>query len=399
MLARMKFAVSVSTAVLALFSVASTLAAQAVPRVLLVSPATLAAEKAHPDPQLMKLALHAAANAMKTEPQSVVNKNKVPPSGDKHDYMSLARYWWPNPDTPDHLPYVRHDGRSNPEIKGIADHQELQTMSESSNALALAWYLTGDERYAGHAALLLRTFFLAPATAMNPNMNFAQYIPGVNTGRGAGVLDSRSFPMALDAATMLAGSKAWSAADQTGLEQWFSKYYEWLNSSDLAHHEAAAPNNHGSWFNVQAAAVALFLGKDAEARHLAERVRDQRIPSQFDREGMQKYELVRTNSFSYSAFNLEALTELANIVQSTGVDLYQPVKLGAPTILTGIDALLPFDPQHPWPHEQITKDHEDSLCPALVRAAAHTHDAKYSEAQQRFHCKQTADSMLEASRP
>jgi hypothetical protein len=111
---------------------------------------------------------------------------------------------------------------------------------------------------------------------------------------------------------------------------------------------------------------------------------------------MQKYELVRTNSFSYSAFNLEALTAVAEIVAPLGEDLYKPVKAGAPGILLGIDALLPYDPQHPWPHEQISKDLEGSLCPALVRAGAHTHDAKYLEAQKRFACKVTAVTMLEA---
>jgi len=111
---------------------------------------------------------------------------------------------------------------------------------------------------------------------------------------------------------------------------------------------------------------------------------------------MQKYELVRTNSFSYSAFNLEALTTVDEIVAPLGEDFYKPITPGAPGILTGIDALLPYDPQHPWPHEQISKNLEGSLCPALVRAAAHTHEAKYVEAQKRFACKQTAITMLES---
>src|SRR5690606_36838610 len=37
---------------------------------------------------------------------SVTQKEGVAPSGDKHDYVSLSRYWWPNPDTPSGLPYV-----------------------------------------------------------------------------------------------------------------------------------------------------------------------------------------------------------------------------------------------------------------------------------------------------
>ena len=109
---------------------------------------------------------------------------------------------------------------------------------------------------------------------------------------------------------------------------------------------------------------------------------------------MQKYELVRTNSFSYSAFNLEALTELAQIVAPTGVNLYETDKPGAPGILTGLDALIPFDPQHKWTHEQIGAGMEGSICPALNRVAARTNDPKYRDAQKRFECKPNVETML-----
>ena len=371
-------------------------ASQSLPRVFQLDAKVLAAQHAHPDPELLKLAQAAANSALKVPPQTIVNKTKTPPSGDKHDYMSMARYWWPNPDTPDHLPYVRHDGKSNPEISGIQDHEELTRTDEAARSLAIGWYLTGDERYAEHATLLLRNFFLDKATAMNPNLEYAQYVAGLNTGRDAGVLDSRSLAMTVDAIGLLEGSKSWTAADQEGMQQWFAKYYVWLTTAKNAIKEANTPNNHGSWCAVQLTSIGMFLGKTDEVKKIAERIREQRIPSQFDAEGMQKYELVRTNSFSYSAFNLEALTTVDEIVAPLGEDLYKPVTPGAPGILQGIDALLPYDKQHPWPHEQITSGLEGSLCPALVRAAAHTHEAKYVEAQKRFACKSTAVTMLEA---
>jgi hypothetical protein len=98
------------------------------------------------------------------------------------------------------------------------------------------------------------------------------------------------------------------------------------------------------------------------------------------------------NRFSLLALPLTTVDE---IVAPLGEDLCKPVKPGAPGILTGIDALLPYDKQHPWPHEQITSGLEGSLCPALVRAAAHTQEAKYVEAQKRFACKTTAVMMQE----
>ena len=98
-----------------------------------------------------------ADKAMSEGPFSVMQKNATPSSGDKHDYMSLAPYFWPNPDTPNRLPYIRRDGERNPEIKQIADHENMSKMCNATRALALAYYLTGNEDYAARAALLSRT--------------------------------------------------------------------------------------------------------------------------------------------------------------------------------------------------------------------------------------------------
>ena len=84
-------------------------------------------------------------------PFSVMQKNHVPPSGDKHDYMSQAPYFWPDPDKKDGLPYVRRDGKVNPE-RDKYDAPLLKKMSQAVATLALAYYLTGEERYAEHAA-------------------------------------------------------------------------------------------------------------------------------------------------------------------------------------------------------------------------------------------------------
>ena len=86
------------------------------PRVLLLNAKALQRERqlaqTHPDrPRaLVRAARSEADKAMSAGPFSVMQKNSTPPSGDKHDYMSLAPYFWPNPETPNHLPYIRHDG-------------------------------------------------------------------------------------------------------------------------------------------------------------------------------------------------------------------------------------------------------------------------------------------------
>ena len=80
------------------------------------------------DPLIMpayKLLIKDANKAMQYGPVSVMEKKNIPPSGDKHDYMSLAPYHWPDPDKPGGLPYIRKDGQTNPEVKEYKDKEYI----------------------------------------------------------------------------------------------------------------------------------------------------------------------------------------------------------------------------------------------------------------------------------
>jgi hypothetical protein len=379
----------------AVFFCSSILAGQApaAPRVYIIDPAALVKLKVHPDKAILALAVSDAEAALKVPPHSVMEKPQAPPSGDKHDWYSQAGYWWPDPSNPKG-PYIRHDGVQNPEKNEITDEQFFNSTVRAADTLALGYYLTGNEAYAAHAALLLRTWFLDPATAMNPNLNYAQFIPNKNNGRAAGIVSSREMPEAIDAVGLLAGSRNWTAADDAGMRHWFGEWYKWLTTSDAGKEESGHPNNHGTWYQVQAAALALYLGKTEDAKMILTRVRDQRIPDEIAADGLQKYEMARTKSFSYSAMNLHALATLATIAQPLGIDLWKPAQPGGPGILTAIEALLPYDANHPWPHEQIEANREDSICPALYFAVGYTHDPKYTDGLNRFHCKATAEDLI-----
>ena len=61
------------------------------------------------DPSLMPAydqLLMDADKLLSYQPVSVMDKTGLPPSGDKHDYMSIAPYFWPDPSKPDGLPYI-----------------------------------------------------------------------------------------------------------------------------------------------------------------------------------------------------------------------------------------------------------------------------------------------------
>lgn len=331
--------------------------------------------------KIMLLASAEANRAMRQGPFTVTSKQVTPPSGDKHDYMSQAPYFWPDPSKPGGKPYIRKDGERNPEIQKITDHDALGHLGATSRALAIGYYLTGNQEYAQRAALLLRTWFLDPATRMNPNLEFGQGIPGINTGRGIGIIESRPLMDVVDAAGLIAGSPSWSTADQKGLEQWYSEYVHWMRFSQKGQDEDAAKNNHGTWYDLQLTDYGLFLGDRDLARTVVERARTKRIEWQIQPDGRQPLELARTKAFGYSEGNLDGLMQLATLGREVGVDLWSFRTADGRSMLAALDYLLPFAlGQKPWPYPQITGFQGNMLLHCTELAALATGDKRYVDA-------------------
>lgn len=377
--------------ILLLLSITQTANDAKLPRVFLLNAKVLQQERqlaqAHSDKpsDVVRAARAEADKAMSAGPFSVMQKNAVPPSGDKHDYTSLAPYFWPNPSTPDHLPYVRRDGERNPEIKQIADHDNMSQMCSAARALALDYYFTGNEDYAARAALLLRTWFLDSKTRMNPNLEFAQAIRGVNTGRGIGIIESRGLMDVVDGAGLLEGSKNWTAEDEAGLRKWFGSFLDWLQTSKHGQDESNAKNNHGSFYDDQIVDFALFVGRRDIAHEVASKAAQKRIATQIEPDGKQPLELARTKSFGYSAFNVRALTELASLADQVGVDLWHFQTADGRSIRKALDYLLPYAlGEKQWPYQQIEDMRPDELAAPLLQAAAVYKDPRYEAAAKKL---------------
>ena len=322
-----------------------------------------------------------ADRSLTTGTLSVVQKELTPPSGDKHDYMSIAPYWWPNPNTPKGLPYVRRDGEINSDRDQTSDRKRLDNMVQAVKTLSLGYFFTGQEEYAAQATKLLRAWFLDEATKMNPNLRYAQAIPGRNTGRAAGIIETHNLPELIDAVGMLAGSKAWDRNNQKALQDWFAAYLDWLLNSPEGRAEAKAQNNHGSWYDVQVASYALFTGKNELAKKVLNEFPTKRIAKQVQPDGRQPRELERTQAWNYSLFNLEALFDAASIADKLGIDLWNYETQDKRGIRKGLDWLLPFATgAKKWSYQQISAWQPEKLAPLLRRAALQYREMSYENA-------------------
>ncbi|MDB4485748.1 alginate lyase family protein [bacterium] len=314
--------------------------------------------------------------ALREGPWSVVSKKLTPPSGDPHDYMSVGPYWWPDPKKEDGLPYIRRDGKVNPERMDY-DNVGLSKTAKGSATLALAWYFTGEDRYADQATKLLRTWFLDPKTRMNPNLNFGQAIPGKSEGRGIGIIDTVCLIQVVDSAILLEGSKAWTAQDSEALRKWMADYLHWLRTSKNGLEEKATKNNHGTWYDAQCVSLALYTGKKDLAREILGETK-KRIASQIEPDGTQPHELSRTKTWDYSLMNLRGFFTLARLAEHLDSDLWNHPSVEKSSLRTALDWLTPFATgKSKWTHKQISRFNPGKLDIHLRHAAKAYPDSNY----------------------
>lgn len=306
---------------------------------------------------------------------SVVHKKHPSPSGDPHDYYSIAPYAWPDPKRPDGKPWITRDGETNPEFYTY-DAQALETLCTAVQRLAAHAFLAWDRDAAERAGRYLRAWFIDPATRMNPHLSYAQAIPGRHTGSATGIIDTTSLIFLFDAVTRLPLNAQWTAADLAATRAWAAQYVEWLLGSPAGKKEGAALNNHGTWYDAQVACFALFAGRTELARTQIEQTARQRIARQIEPDGRQPHELRRTLALTYTTYNLLALACLARAGEQVGIDLWHWTSDDGRSLRRALDWVLPYyRGEQPWPHPQIRPFDFTSAAPLLFLAWQGTGDA------------------------
>lgn len=311
------------------------------------------------------------AKALAAPIVTIIDKPRPSPTGDPHDYVSYGRYYWPDPATPDGLPYVQKDGHPNRELIAQGDGKQLGALMNNVEALALGWTRLHQEDCALRAGEWLRAWFVTPATRIKPGFGYAQIRLGRDQNRGSasGLIETRGFIRLVDAIRRLQGSPGLTAADEAAIKTWFAEYLVWMTTSPNGRKEHVAKNNHGSWYLAQLIAIARFLDRDDEARALAREDFD-RINWQIEPDGKQPLETIRTDGLSYSVFNLEAQLTIARLAAPLGIDLWNFTAPGRGSLKKALDYVRAYDAApETWPHQQLEKKQPGFLKPLLEAAA------------------------------
>lgn len=259
--------------------------------------------------------LKAADAYLNEKPVTVTASHSPRSAGGLHDFFSEGDYWWPDPKNPDG-PYIQRDGMTNPD-NFVAHRQALMRLSVQVPALAAAWRITGEKRYADRAAIHLRAWFIDEATRMNPNLQYAQAIHGRLTGRGTGIIDTIHLVEVARAVEVLPLPER----DFDGIRKWFAEYTRWMRTSPNGIAERDTANNHAACWAMQVAAFAHLTG-DAEAlAYVTERFKAVLVPNQMAADGSFPLEMRRTKPYGYSLFNLEAFSTLAQILHLWNFEL------------------------------------------------------------------------------
>lgn len=272
-------------------------------------------------------------------------------AGNTHDFYSEGDYWWPD-DTNPNGPYIRKDGLTNP--ANFTDHREaLIHFSQFSGALASAYVLTKDKKYAYKLAEHLKAWFVNEDTAMNPNLLYAQAIQGVATGRGIGIIDTVHLVEVTKAIHAVEDSSVLSKSEYDTIMQWFTNYLNWMTTHEYGIAERENGNNHSVCWTMQVAAFADLIGDEKTMDFCRNFYKNTLLPNQMEKDGSFPLELKRTKPYGYSLFNLDAMTSICQILSTKDDNLFAFSSSDGKNIELGIKFMFPYiENKSLWKYQQ-----------------------------------------------
>ncbi len=292
--------------------------------------------------------ISAADSYLDQEPITVTAFTCARSAGGRHDFYSEGDYWWPDPDNPDG-PYIRRDGLSNPE--NFTDHRRVMVqLSVQVPALAAAYLITNDRKYASKVRSHLRAWFIEPETMMTPALNYAQAISGRVTGRGVGIIDTIHLVEVAQAIIKLESAGVFPSDEMKAIKDWFKKYLKWMTTHEYGVDEMERKNNHGTCWVMQVAAFARLVGDNDMLDMCRDRFKSVLVPNQIADDGSFPLELDRTKPYGYSLFNLDAFATVCQILSTPVDNLWDFRTTGSGSVSDALAYMFPYiDNKTIWP--------------------------------------------------
>ena len=268
----------------------------------------------------LEVLLAKAQEILDREPLSVTSKEEIPKGASRNDYVSLAPYWWPDPNKKDGLPFIQRDGRMNPLRSSYPDASALSSLGAQLRLLGLAYFYSGNEKYAEQASNLLKVFFIDKETKMNPHFEFSQIIMGRESG--GNIIDANPLMSVADGIQLIKGSPSWTTNDHMEVQKWFKSFLTWMLNSDKGKFEASRKNNIATFYTTQATVYALLIGNKELAQEIIEARAYKNIEEQIAVDGSMPLELKRADPWNYVSYNLGVFYDLMMVARHVGVDLW-----------------------------------------------------------------------------
>lgn len=337
----------------------------------------------------------AAANRYLSEaPITITATRATRSAGGIHDFYSEGDYWWPDP-SDSTKPYVRRDGETNPD-NFVAHRDAMRRLSQIVPALVAAYELTRDPRYAQRAIQHLRAWFVAESTRMNPNLQYAQAIKGVTTGRGTGIIDTIHLVEVAQAALELERLGMLRDTDLSAIKDWFRQYVAWMTTSRNGLDEKHATNNHSAAWALQVAAFARFAGDSAHLNEMHGFFKDTLL-AQMAPDGSFPRELARTKPYGYSLFQLDVMATLAQVLSTPREDLWTYEASGGRGMRRALAYMYPYIENKslwPKPPDVMYYDAWPVRQPSLLFGGLALHDAQYVALWKRLDPDPTIDEVI-----
>jgi len=214
-------------------------------------------------------------------------------------------------------------------------------------ALSAAYLLTAEDRYAQHAILHLRAWFVDPATRMSPRLDYGHVVlkpalpadqvdPYAVTssaqhpaGSFEGILETLPLVEVAISIPFLSASPGFTADDRSSVHAWFAAYLQWLiNPEDSGprlpalardqkdHHATSwlLQTSAYSWLAVPAGDAA--RAEDSALAHLRHRFRTITLRAQIKYDGTFPHELDSPNPYRNSLFNLDMLAGICQLLST-----------------------------------------------------------------------------------